>query len=55
MPRGSETLDENEDFQVLDQEIDSQNFPKEIKNIVTKVGEEELANSPDLSCFFGSL
>lgn len=59
MPRGSEIpdeeSDEDEDFQVPDQEMDSQKSPKEIKNTVTKAGEEELTDALDLSCFSGSL
>lgn len=59
MPRGSEIpdeeSDEDEEFQVPDQEMDSQNSLKEIKNTVTKAGEEELTDALDLSCFSGSL
>lgn len=59
MPRGSEIpdeeSDEDEDFQVPDQEMDSQKSPKEIKDTVTKAGEEELTDALDLSCFSGSL
>uniref|UniRef100_A0A0D6QSV2 START domain-containing protein n=1 Tax=Araucaria cunninghamii TaxID=56994 RepID=A0A0D6QSV2_ARACU len=50
-----EESDEDEDFQVPDQEMDSQKLEKESKIPVTKTGEEESTATLDLSCFSGTL